>query len=172
MGFSKMWTMDGWRNRAAALAFGATLAVPAVGLAGPFGGGGGLGDNLGDGDGLGLGGPLDDGDDLGEPEYDADSCYFGDLHAHTAFSPDAFIGQTVFYHGPLRQYGEETRDPTYAYDYALTETQLDFVAINDHAESQPEPEWVYPFGYEQYSRWDAVGNCFGAVLLDRLPRLA
>ena len=153
MGFTNMWTMGRWRNRALALACGVALAVPAVGLAGPFGGGG-LGGNLGDGDGLGLGGPLDDGNDLGEPEYDADSCYFGDMHAHTAFSPDAFIGQTAFYHGPLREYGEERRDPTWAYDYALNETRLDFVAINDHAESQPEPQWVYPMGYEPYSRWE------------------
>ncbi len=139
MGFSSAWTMGGWRNRAAALACGVALAVPGVGLAGPFGGGGLGGGGLGDGEGPDLGGPLDDGNDLGDPEYDADSCYFGDMHAHTAYSPDAFIGQTAFYHGPLRQYGGERRDPAWAYDHALNETQLDFMAINDHAESQPEP---------------------------------
>lgn len=86
---------------------------------------------------------------LPEP-LDLDDSYFGDMHVHTAFSLDAYMGMQAFYNGPLAEFGEETRDPWWAYDWALDVTGLDFVAINDHAEAQPVSALVYPSGWGPY----------------------
>ena len=93
-----------------------------------------------------------DDDDSSGPEeaFSLDSCYYGDAHVHTAFSMDAFMGQRFFYIGPLSEYGDEVRDPWWAYDYAMDSTELDWVAINDHAESQPNPSLLYPLGWGDY----------------------
>jgi len=94
----------------------------------------------------------DDDDDSGGPEenFSLDSCYYGDAHVHTAFSMDAYMGQTFFYVGPLSEYGEDLRDPWYAYEYAKDVTKLDWIAINDHAESQPPPGLLYPLGWGDF----------------------
>ncbi len=94
----------------------------------------------------------DDDDTSGGPEelFSLDSCYYGDAHVHTEFSMDAYMGQTAFYIGPLSEYGEEERDPVWAYDYAMDVTELDWIAINDHAESSPNPILLYPTGWGQW----------------------
>lgn len=69
--------------------------------------------------------------------FTLDTCYYGDAHVHTAFSKDAFMAHTFMYVGPLSKYGDVVRDPWYAYEYAMDVTELDWVAINDHAEAQP-----------------------------------
>ncbi len=96
--------------------------------------------------------------DEADPLYALDDIYFGELHAHTAFSADAFLGMTAFYHGHLSEYGEETRDATYAYDHALEVTELDFLSLNDHAEGQTPSELIYPRGYGDYRVWQLPEN--------------
>ncbi len=94
-----------------------------------------------------------DDDDTGpgpEEYFSLDSCYYGDAHVHTAFSKDAFMAHTFLYVGPLSKYGDVVRDPWYAYDYAMDVTELDWVAINDHAEAQPNSHLLYPTGWGDF----------------------
>ncbi len=93
----------------------------------------------------------DDDDTTGPTEsFFLDDCYYGDAHVHTAFSMDAYMGHTFLYIGPLSKYGDVLRDPWFAYDYAMDVTGLDWVAINDHAESQPNPHLLYPTGWGEF----------------------
>jgi len=60
---------------------------------------------------------------------------FGDLHVHTSFSLDAYLGTL-----PLMQ-GEGVHPPADACDFARYCSSLDFWSINDHAESINPQRW-------------------------------
>lgn len=60
---------------------------------------------------------------------------FGDLHVHTAFSPDAFITSV-----PLMG-GQGLQPPADACDFARYCSALDFWAITDHAEGVTPRRW-------------------------------
>jgi len=68
--------------------------------------------------------------------------YFGELHAHTALSLDAYAGQRVFWlsHRDWQEAAAacHVASPCRAYEYARSVAGLDFVALNDHAE-EPTP---------------------------------
>ncbi len=61
--------------------------------------------------------------------------YFGDLHVHTTFSPDAFITAM-----PVNG-GLGPRPPADACDFARHCAALDFWSINDHAEGISPQRW-------------------------------
>ena len=61
---------------------------------------------------------------------------FGDLHVHTSFSLDAYLGTL-----PLMQ-GEGVHHPADACDFARYCSSLDFWSINDHAESINPQRWL------------------------------
>lgn len=60
---------------------------------------------------------------------------FGDLHVHTTFSSDAFLGSL-----PMLQ-GEGAHPVSDACDYARFCSSLDFWSINDHAEASTPQRW-------------------------------
>jgi hypothetical protein len=60
---------------------------------------------------------------------------FGDLHVHTTFSSDAFLGSL-----PILQ-GEGAHPVSDACDYARFCSSLDFWSINDHAEASSPARW-------------------------------
>ncbi len=60
---------------------------------------------------------------------------FGDLHVHTTFSADAFVGSL-----PMLQ-GEGAHPPADACDFARFCSGLDFWSINDHAEFVTPEHW-------------------------------
>ncbi len=60
---------------------------------------------------------------------------FGDLHAHTTFSADAFQGSLPF------TGGEGAHPPADACDFARFCSALDFWSINDHAEAITPRHW-------------------------------
>jgi hypothetical protein len=62
---------------------------------------------------------------------------FGDLHVHTTFSPDAFLGTLPMMGGDggMNPVGE-------ACDYARYCSALDFWSINDHAEASTPRKWA------------------------------
>jgi hypothetical protein len=60
---------------------------------------------------------------------------FGDLHVHTTFSSDAFLGSL-----PILQ-GEGAHPVSDACDYARFCSSLDFWSINDHAEASSPRRW-------------------------------
>jgi hypothetical protein len=60
---------------------------------------------------------------------------FGDLHAHTTFSPDAFMRSLPMLHG------EGVHPPADACDYARFCSDLDFWSINDHSEGVSPRHW-------------------------------
>ncbi|RIL05779.1 MAG: hypothetical protein DCC71_09180 [Proteobacteria bacterium] len=60
---------------------------------------------------------------------------FGDLHVHTTFSSDAFMGSL-----PILQ-GEGAHPVADACDYARFCSSLDFWSINDHAEASSPRRW-------------------------------
>lgn len=61
---------------------------------------------------------------------------FGDLHVHTTFSSDAFLGSL-----PILQ-GEGAHPVSDACDYARFCSSLDFWSINDHAEASSPRRWT------------------------------
>ena len=61
---------------------------------------------------------------------------FGDLHVHTTYSDDAF-----WFSLPLMQGSSGVRPPTSACNYARYISQLDFMAVTDHAESYTPQHW-------------------------------
>jgi hypothetical protein len=61
---------------------------------------------------------------------------FGDLHVHTTFSSDAFLGSL-----PMLQ-GEGAHPIADACDYARFCSSLDFWSINDHAEASTPRRWA------------------------------
>lgn len=63
------------------------------------------------------------------------SILFGDLHVHTTFSADAFLGSL-----PMLQ-GEGAHPPADACDFARFCSQLDFWSINDHSEAISPQHW-------------------------------
>ena len=71
---------------------------------------------------------------------------FGDLHAHTTFSKDAFLGSL-----PLIQ-GEGAHPPADACDFARHCAALDFWGIADHAESLTPRHWQASRSGRQYCR--------------------
>jgi hypothetical protein len=70
---------------------------------------------------------------------------FGDLHAHTSFSSDAFLWSL-----PLMQ-GDGAHPPADACDFARFCSGLDFWSINDHAEALTPERWRQTV--------DAVAEC-------------
>ena len=60
---------------------------------------------------------------------------FGDLHVHTTFSSDAFLGSL-----PMLQ-GEGAHPVSDACDYARFCSSLDFWSVNDHAEASTPRRW-------------------------------
>lgn len=61
---------------------------------------------------------------------------FGDLHAHTAYSDDAFL-----FGMPIMQSRRELRPPMSACNYARYVAQLDFLGTTDHGESYLPQLW-------------------------------
>ena len=61
---------------------------------------------------------------------------FGDLHVHTTFSSDAFLGSL-----PMLQ-GEGAHPVSDACDYARFCSSLDFWSVNDHAEASTPKRWT------------------------------
>jgi hypothetical protein len=61
---------------------------------------------------------------------------FGDFHAHTTFSTDAFFRSLPFVAG------EGLHPPADACDFARICSQLDFWSINDHAEALTPERWA------------------------------
>ena len=61
---------------------------------------------------------------------------FGDLHVHTTFSSDAFLGSL-----PMLQ-GEGAHPVSDACDYARFCSSLDFWSVNDHAEASTPQRWT------------------------------
>ncbi len=70
------------------------------------------------------------------PGHDAKQIVFGDLHAHTTFSFDAFSISLPMYRG------EGSHPPADACDFARFCSGLDFWSINDHAESLTPHQWA------------------------------
>jgi len=75
---------------------------------------------------------------------------FGDLHAHTTLSFDAFIGSL-----PMMQ-GEGTHPLADACDFARFCSALDFWSINDHAEASTPRRWSETV--ESIQQCNAVGG--------------
>jgi len=73
------------------------------------------------------------GEDIGVS--DPKQILFGDLHAHTTFSFDAFLMSLPF------SQGEGAHPPADACDYARFCSALDFWSINDHAEGISPEHW-------------------------------
>ncbi len=71
---------------------------------------------------------------VGAPE--GKQILFGDLHAHTTFSFDAFSISLPMYQG------EGAHPPADACDFARFCAELDFWSINDHAESLTPYQWA------------------------------
>jgi hypothetical protein len=65
----------------------------------------------------------------------AEQILFGDLHVHSTFSSDAFLGSL-----PMLQ-GEGVHPVSDACDYARFCSQLDFFSITDHAEASTPRRW-------------------------------
>jgi len=75
---------------------------------------------------------------------------FGDLHAHTTLSFDAFVGSL-----PMMQ-GEGTHPLADACDFARFCSALDFWSINDHAEASTPRRWSETV--ESIQQCNAVGG--------------
>lgn len=70
------------------------------------------------------------------PNVEASQILFGDLHVHTTYSPDAFMGSL-----PIAG-GEGAHPPADACDYARFCAALDFWSINEHAEAMSPQMWA------------------------------
>ena len=75
---------------------------------------------------------------------------FGDLHVHTTYSFDAFIGSLPMMHG------EGSRPLGDACDFARFCSALDFWSINDHAEASTPRRWSETI--ESIQQCNAVGG--------------
>ena len=71
-----------------------------------------------------------------DKELNEKTILFGDLHVHTTYSLDAFIGNL-----PILE-GEGTHPAADACNYARFCANLDFFSINDHAEFLTRREWT------------------------------
>ena len=80
----------------------------------------------------------------------AQQILFGDLHAHTTLSFDAFIGSLPMMHG------EGSRPLADACDFARFCSALDFWSINDHAEASTPRRWSETV--ESIQQCNAVGG--------------
>ena len=83
-------------------------------------------------------------------EKGAKQILFGDLHVHTTYSFDAFIGSLPMMHG------EGSRPLGDACDFARFCSALDFWSINDHAEASTPRRWSETI--ESIQQCNAVGG--------------